>query len=151
MHHPDTVFARERDDFFKERQVNTHRRRVGRKTENQHLRFRETLANRALDFLEKIHVFGHTHTANIRAGDDRAVNVNRVARIRHQRRIAAIQRGEHQVREAFFRADGDDGFGVWVEPSAVALRIPVADGLAQTRNTFRHAIAVGVAAQCGFD
>ncbi len=52
----------------------------------------------------------HAHGADVGAGDHRAVDVDRVARIRHQHGVAAIERGQHQVREAFLGADRDDGF-----------------------------------------
>ena len=54
------------------------------------------------------------------------------------------------MREALFRTDGDDGFGVRVELRAVARVVPVANRLAQARNALGHAVAVGVAALRGF-
>jgi hypothetical protein len=60
--------------------------------------------------------------------------------------VAALQAGEHQVREAFLRADGDDRLGVRVQLDAVAAPVPVADGLSQPGNPARDRVAVRVLA-----
>jgi hypothetical protein len=65
---------------------------------------------RALKLGEEIDARRQRHRADVGAGDHRAVDVDRVARVGHQHRVAAIQRGQHQVRQAFLGADGDDGF-----------------------------------------
>jgi len=58
---------------------------------------------------------------------------------------------EHQMREALFRTDGHHGFGFRVEADIVAPLIPVADGLAQSRNALGDRITVRVLAQRRFD
>jgi hypothetical protein len=79
-------------------------------------------------------------------GDHRAIDVDGVARVGHQHGVAAVQRGQHQVRQAFLGADGDDGFAVGVDVHGVAVAVPVADGAAQARDAFAGAVAVGVGA-----
>ena len=86
----------------------------------------------------------HRHVADVGAGDHRAVDVDRVARVRHQHRVAAAERGEREVRDAFLRADRDDRLGVGVELDAVAALVPVADRAAQPRDALRHRVAVRV-------
>ena len=74
---------------------------------------------------------GHAH--HVRSGDDRAVNMDGIAGVGHQHRVARIEDGQAQVRDAFLGADGDDGLGFRVEIDVVAGFVPVADGLAQAR------------------
>jgi hypothetical protein len=118
--------------------------RIAREAEDHHLRLRRALADGALQLLEEVDIRRHAHRADVGAGDDGAVDVDRVRGIRHQHRIAAVQRGEHQVGEAFLRADGHHRLGFRVEIDVVAALVPVADRLAQARNALRHRIAVRV-------
>ena len=119
---------------------------IRREAEDQHLRLGDQLADRALGLVEEIHARRHAHRADVGAGDDRAVDVDRVARVGHQHRVAAVERREHQVREAFLRADGDDRLAVHVEVDVVAALVPLADRAAQARDALRDRVAVRVLA-----
>src|SRR3989449_11474027 len=57
--------------------------------------------------------------------------VDRVARVGNEYRVAAVERGEHQMREALFGSDGDDRFRIRIECDAVAALVPAADRAAQ--------------------
>jgi hypothetical protein len=83
---------------------------------------------------------------DVAAGDHRAVDVDRIAGVGHQHRVAAAERGERKVRDPFLRADGDDRLRLRIELDAVAPLIPVADRAAQPRDAARHRIAVRVGA-----
>ena len=144
VHHQDVVLPRQRDDFLEELQIDALRGRIRREAEDQHLRLGRELADRALELGEEVDARRHAHRADVGAGDDRAVDVDRVRGIGHQHRVAALEAGEHQVREAFLRADGDDRLGVRVELDAVAALVPVADRLAQARDALRDRVAVRV-------
>ena len=48
------------------------------------------------------------------------------------------------MRDALFRADGNNRFGFGIELHAPTPLIPLTDGAAQPRNTARYRIAVGV-------
>src|SRR5213078_644616 len=48
---------------------------------------------------------------------------------------SAVERGEHQMREAFLGSDGDDRFRIRIECDAVAALVPAADRAAQSRNS----------------
>ncbi len=69
------------------------------------------------------------------AGDDRAVDVDGVAGIGNEHGVARVEDGEAEVGDALLGADGDDGFGVGIEVDVVARLVPVADGLAQARQS----------------
>src|SRR5690606_6835582 len=71
-------------------------------------------------------------------------DVDRVAGVRHQDVVAVVQGGQHQVRQAFLGADGDDGLGFRVDVHRVALPVPVRDRPAQARNAAGGGVAVGV-------
>jgi len=75
--------------------------------------FGERQVDRLLQRREEVDVGGHRHVADVRARDHRPVDVDRVAGIGHQHRVAAVQRRERKVRDALLRADCDDrlGFG----------------------------------------
>ena len=137
--------------FSKKLEIDALRRRVGRKPEHQHARLGRELADRALELGEEVHPRRHAHRADVGARDDRAVDVDRVRRIGHEHRVAALEAREHQVREPFLRADGDDRLRVRVELDCVAAAVPLADRLAQARDSFRHRIAVRVDALRGLD
>ena len=132
---------------FSKKSSSTHLRgRVRREADDHHLGLRDELADRALGLGEEVHARRHAHRADVGAGDDRAVDVDRVARVGHQHRVAAVERGEHQVREAFLGADGDDRLAVHVEVHVPAALVPLADGAAQARDALRDRVAVGVLA-----
>ena len=88
---------------------------------------------------------------DVRAGDDRAINVDRVAGVRHQHGVARVEDGQAEVGDALFRADGYDGLGLGVEIDVVARLVPVADGLAQARQTLGDGIAMCGRLERGFD
>src|SRR5690606_974361 len=88
---------------------------------------------------------------DVGAGDDRPIDVDGIAGIGHQHGVAAVERGQHQVGQAFFRADGDNGFAVGIELDRVAALVPIANGLAQARNTLRYRIPVGGGPAGGLD
>lgn len=55
-----------------------------------------------------------------------------------------VEGRQHQVREAFLGADGDDGFAFRVDLHVVAVTVPVRDGPAQARDATRGGVAMGV-------
>ncbi|MNN23253.1 hypothetical protein D3C81_1366450 [compost metagenome] len=57
-----------------------------------------------------------------------------------------VEGGQHQVRQAFLGADGDDGFAVRVDLHLIAVLIPARDGAAQARDAAGGGITVGVVA-----
>jgi hypothetical protein len=146
VHDEDVVLFGDGDHPLEEAEIDALGGRVRRKTQYEHFGLRRELADGALELGEEIHAGRHAHRADIGAGDDRAVDVDRIRRIGHEHRVAALQAREHQVREAFLRADRDDGLAVHVELDAITPLIPGADRAAQPRNAFRYGIAVRVLA-----
>jgi hypothetical protein len=68
-----------------------------------------------LQLLEEVHLRRHAHMAHVGAGDDEAVGMDRIGRIRHQHGVAGAHGGQRQVGETLLGADGDDGLGVRVQ------------------------------------
>ena len=137
---------RERDDLLEERQLDALRGRVRREADDQHLRLRDD-SRIVRSSSAKKSTSGVMRTERMSApAMTGAVDVDRIARVGHQHRVAAAERGEHQVRDALLRADGDDRLGVRVEVDVPAALVPVADRAAQPRNALRHRVAVRVAA-----
>ena len=89
--------------------------------------------------------------ADIGAGDDKAIGVNRITRVRHQHRVALVDGGQRQVRQTFLGTDGDNRLLFRIQRDAVAALIPGADRLAQARDALRYRIAMGVVAPRGLD
>ncbi len=85
-------------------------------------------------------VDGHAH--HVRSGDDRAVDMDGIAGVGHQHRVARVEDGQAQVGDALLGADGDDGLCFRVEIDVVAGLVPVADGLAQARDAAGDRVAV---------
>jgi hypothetical protein len=146
VHHQDVVLARERDHALEEIELDAFRRRIGREAEDQHLRLGDELGDRALELGEEVDSGRHAHRADIGAGDDRAVDVDRVGGVGHQHRIAALEAGEHQVGEPLLRTDGDDRLALVIELDAVAAAVPLADRAPQPGNSLGDRIAVRVVA-----
>ena len=74
--------------------------------------------------------------ADVRAGNDRAVNVNRIAGVGNHDDIALIEGRQTEVRDAFLRAYGDDGFRIRVKAHAIAGVVPLRNGAAQPGDAF---------------
>jgi hypothetical protein len=137
--------------FSKKFEFHALRGRVAGEIEDQHLRARPEILDRFLHFLEEVDARRHRQMADIGAGNHRAVDVNRVTRIRHQHDIAAIQRRQCQVGDALLGADGGDGFLFRIEIDVVTRLVPVADRFAQPRDTLGYGITMRVAAPRGLD
>ncbi|MNV55942.1 hypothetical protein D3C71_1482020 [compost metagenome] len=127
MHHQHVVALRQRHDFLEELQLDALRRRVRRESEDHHFRFWIAFTNCAFEFVEKVDALHQRDGANLRPGDHRAIDMDRVARVWHQHRVTVIQRRQHQVRQPFFRTDGHDGFAFWVDFYVIAILIPARD------------------------
>ena len=96
--------------------------------------------------VEEVHLRGQGHMAHVRPGDDEAVGVDRIGRVRHQHRVARPHGRQRQVGQALLGADGHDGLGLRVQVHVEAVPVPVADGPAQARDALGDRVAVGVLA-----
>ncbi len=151
VHHQDAVLLRHGHHLLEEFEFHALGGGVGREVQDEHLRLRPMVADGRFHFLEEVHPRRHRDVADVRAGDDRAVDVDGVAGVGHQHDVAPVQGRQRQVGDAFLGADGDDGLLLRVEVHAVAGLVPVADGLAQAWDALRQRVAVGVAAPGGLD
>ena len=151
VHHQNIMLARQRHHPLEELQFHALRGGVRREAEYHHLRLGIALAHGALELLEKIDARCHAHRADIRAGNHRAPDMDRVAGIGHQHGIAGIERGQHQVRQALLGADGDDGFRIRIELDGVAGLVPLGDRPAQARDALGSRVAMGVGPAHGID
>ncbi len=88
--------------------------------------------------------------ADIGAGNNKTIRVNRVRRIRHQHVIARTQSGQRQMRQTFLRADGGNHLGFRIEINIEFALVPARHGAAQTRNTLRLAVTMGTTTAGGF-
>ena len=133
--------------FLEKRQFDALRHRNRRKIDDQHFRLRaQAHADRVLEFREKIDVGRELHLPDVGPGDNRPVNMDRIAWIRDRARVHRCPSvAELEMRYAFFRADGNDGFiGIRIEVHTVATLVPLADRASQTRNATRNRVAVGI-------
>ena len=124
MDDQDVILLRQGDDLFKEVQLHTLRRWIRGKTKDHHLRLRVTLADGAFQLVKEIHTFHQRHRAHLRPGNHRAIDMNRIAGVRHQYGVAMIQRRQHQVRQPLFRTNGDDRFRFRIDIDVIAFFIP---------------------------
>ncbi|MNC41184.1 hypothetical protein D3C75_899380 [compost metagenome] len=144
MYHKHVVLLGEGDHSFEEIQLHALGGRVGRETEDHHLRLRDRTANGPLQFSEEIHARHQRHRPHLGAGNHGTVDVNRVARVGHEHGVALIQGGQHQMRQAFLGTDGDNGLAFRVDVDLVAVLVPVGNRPAQARNALGRRVAVGV-------
>ncbi len=82
------------------------------------------------------------HLADVGAGEERAPDVDRVRRRRHERGVAGLQQHPHQVAEALLGPDGGDDLAVGVERDAEAAQVEVGHRLAQLRDAPAGRVAV---------
>ncbi|OMP13380.1 hypothetical protein COLO4_01793, partial [Corchorus olitorius] len=129
---------------LEEVQLHALRRRVRGEAEDHHLRLRNGLADGPLQLGEEVHARDQRHRTHLGAGDYRAVDVDRVAGVGHQHRVAVVQGSQHQVCQAFLGADGNDGFALGVDLDLVAVLVPARNRAAQTGDASGSGIAVGV-------
>lgn len=144
MYHQYIVLFGQGHHALEEVQLHALGGRVGREAEDHHLRFRDRLADRALQLVEEIDAGHQRYRTHLGASDHCAVDVDRVARVGHQHGVAVVEGAEHQVCQALFGADGDDGFAFRVDIDLVAFLVPVGDGPAQARNAAGGGVAMGV-------
>jgi len=144
VYHQYVVLLGQGDHALEEVQFHALGGGVGGKAENHHLWFGDRTANGPLQFGEEVHTRHQRHRTHLRTGNHRTVDVNRVARVGHQHRVALIQGRQHQVRQAFLGADGDNGLALGVDLDLVAFLVPVGNRPAQARNTLGRRVTVGV-------
>ena len=138
----EAVFTGQFDQAREKGQVDALGRRVRREVDDERLGARSHARNQVLKLREKLLLVVDGDADDVRAGNDRAVDVNGVAGIGHQHGVARVENGEAEVGDALFGADGDDGLGVGIEIDVVAGLVPGADGLAQARNAAGDRVAM---------
>ena len=84
----------------------------------------------------------HRHLAQIGAGEERPVDVDRIARAGHDRRVAAVEQHPHQVAEALLRPDRVRDLSLGVELDAPRALVVAGDRLAQLGQPARQRVAV---------
>mmetsp|Transcript_2839 Transcript_2839/g.7339 ORF Transcript_2839/g.7339 Transcript_2839/m.7339 type:complete len:399 (+) Transcript_2839:976-2172(+) len=144
VHDQDVVLLGQRHHALEEAEVHALRRRVGREAEHHHLGLGVAAADGLLQLDEEVHLARHRNRADVGPGDHRAIDVDGVAGVGHQHRVATVQRGQHQVGQALLGADGDDGLAVGVDRHAVAALVPMRDRAAQPRDALAGRVAVGI-------
>ena len=142
MHGDHLALAAEVDDPLHELDVDARARRVVRERDHEHARLGPADVPGLVQALERVDAGRHGHLAQVRAREQRPVDVDRVARARHDGRVAGLEQRPHQVREALLRADRVRDLGLRIELDAEAAQIQRGDGLAHLRNAARERVAV---------
>ena len=160
MHHDHLVLAAEIDHALHERKINSCARRIVRERNHEHARLRPADVPRGFqavhEVVGEVLAFGrirqklHRDLAEVGAGEQRAIHVDRVARAGHDGGITAVEQHPHQVAEPFLGSDrvGDLQFGVELH---TPLRLVVAgDRLAKLWETAAERVAVIPRVLCRF-
>lgn len=95
MNNVDAVLLGKRNEFFKEVEIYALGGRVAREAQNHKFGFRSRFRNSSFEFAEEIDARTHADAADIGTGNDGAVDMDRVARIRDEDRVAAVAGCEH--------------------------------------------------------
>jgi hypothetical protein len=143
VHDDHLVLAAEVDHPLHEGEVDGGAGRVVRERDDEHPRLGPADVPRRLQAAhevvgEVLTLVGvgqelHRHLAQVGAGEQRAVDVDRVAGTGDDRRVVVVEQHPHQVAEALLRPDrvGDLEFGVEVDVPLVL--VVAGDRLAQLR------------------
>ena len=137
-----TVLAGEGDDPLHEVELDRRRGRVVRKREDHDARPWTGARVRLLEVGEEILVGSHRDLGHGRAGEDGRVDVNRIARARHERGVARLEQHPHQVREPLLRADRVQHLALRVELDAEAAPVEVGGGQAELGDPARGRVAM---------
>ena len=114
----EAVLAGQFYEADQEGQFDTLGCRVRREVDDQRLGPRRHARNEFLKLLEELLLVVHGNADDVRAGDHRAVDMNRVARVGHEHGVVRVEDGEAEVRDALFGADGDDGLGLGIRSTS---------------------------------
>ena len=125
-----------------ERKLNALRRRVRREVDDQRLGPRRHARDKVLKLLQELLLIVNRHTDDVRAGNDRAIDMNRIGGIGHKHGVARIKNGQTQMSDALLRSNGDDGLGFGVELDAVTRLVPVTYRFAQPGQPARDGVAM---------
>ena len=143
MHDERLVLARQRHEPLHEVEVDDTRRRVVRERDDQDARRRLRPLERVGDLVVELVVApAELDLDHARAGQDGRVDVDRIGRRGHDRRVARLDEHPHQVREPFLGADRRHRLGLGVELDAEAIAVEVADRAAQLRDAATGRVAV---------
>ena len=123
-------------------EVDARRRRVVRERDDDDPRPRPRLLPRLEQVVEEVLLGPEAHVAHLGAGEDRAPDVDRVRRARHQRGVAGAEQHPHQVREALLGADRRAGLRLGVELDAEPAPVEVGDREPQLRDAPARRVAV---------
>ena len=136
------VMAAEIDDLAVEIEIDGLRRRVGREVEHDRERRRHRVLRRLFQLGEEIVTRADRHVPHRRAGHDEAEGVDRIARVRHQDRVA--RRGDRlrQIGQPLLRSERDDDLALGIEFDIEAARVIAGAGAAQPGDAARGRIAV---------
>ena len=134
MYHQHIVLFGQRHHAFEKIQLDTLRRRVGRKPQNHHFRLGDRAPNGFFQFGKEVDARDQRHRAYLGAGNHGAVNMNRIAGVWYQHGVTLIQSGQHQVRQTFLGTNGDDGFLFRVNFNVVSVGVPTRNRSPQARD-----------------
>ena len=136
--------AAEIDDLGVEIEVDRLRRRVGREVEDDRERGRNAVLHRLLQLAEEVEFGADRDMTHGGAGHDEAEGVDRIARVRHEHRVA--RRGDRlgQIGEPLLRAERDDDLALGIELDMEAAGVIAGTGAPQPGDAARCRIAVGL-------
>ena len=112
-------------------EINARRRRIVRKVEHQDFRTRLAAFTGRFQTLQQVRRGGKGYGQDVAVGKNGAVHVDGVGRGRHQHRVAGIDDGPHEVREAFLDADGCHHVVVAIDVNTEPPAVVICDGQAE--------------------
>src|SRR5262245_1262701 len=117
------MFLRGLDHPLEEFHIDDFRSRVVREADDQHLWFLPSQPNRFFEMTEENLAGGQRNAAQVAAGENDRVLMDRISRARTKHYIAGIDGRPGKMRQTFLGADGDDRFRVRIEIDPIALLV----------------------------
>ena len=142
VHEQHVALPCEVDDGLHEGAVDDLRRRVVREREDDDARLRLGVLVRVDERRDQVGGGRDGDPDDRRTGEDGREQVDRIARCRHEHRIARLDEHPEEMAEALLRAHRRDRLGLGVELDPVAARVPVADRASQVREAAARRVAV---------
>ncbi len=149
MYHPDVMLAGNLHHAFKKLQFDTLGGGIAREIQYQHFRLGPGILNGFLQFFEEgLFTPDNRHMADIGTGDHEPIRVYGISRVWNQHRVTRPNRCQGQMCQPFFGTDGHNRLCLRIKIHIITAFVPVADGLAQARNTLGQGVAMGIRSLC---
>ena len=142
VHQDELTFAGQVDERLHQLGRRDGRGRVVREGDDHDARLRQLGADGLLDRGQEVGALEAAGVHDGRTGKTRSDEMDRVGGRRNDARVAGLEQHPHEVGETLLGADGRDDMALRIKGHTEMAFVPLADGLAQIRETAARGVAM---------